>query len=184
MVNVDSDEHNSAVRFVSEYLRSAGMGGWPFLRELDLEWIESDDVSCLADALLHGGGSAPNLEGIVFNSYGEDYVNLARLGSHLFARSALANITSLELSEIYFEGEDMKNLMNGLEQSGHNGRTIKRLEFARCTTSYDEDELILDYVEDVSLALIAGLRARIFPELQELLVYGGALLVREVPFFY
>jgi len=73
--------------------------------------------------------------------------------------------------------------MNALERSGHNGRTIRRLIFADCTTAYDEnDELIVDDVEDVSLALIAaGLGAGIFPNLQELLMDGGPLMVREVP---
>ncbi len=54
------------------------------MRELNLELIESDDVLCLADALLHGGGSAPNLEGVIFRSYGDDFVNLAQLGSIWF----------------------------------------------------------------------------------------------------
>ena len=102
--NVDTDGHNSAIRFVSDYLWSAGPGGWPFLRELDLEWIESDDVLCLADALLHGGGSAPNLEGIIFHSYGDDFGNHAQLGSHLLARGALATITTLDFDGIYIEG--------------------------------------------------------------------------------
>ena len=158
--NVGTDEHKSAIRFVSEYLRSAGPVGWPFLRELDLEWIESDDVLCLADALLHGGGPAPNLEGIIFHSYGDDFVNLAQLGSHLFARGALATITTIGFVGIYFRGAVMTDLMNGYERSGHNGRAIRRLIFADCTTVYDEnDKLIVDDVVDVSLALIAGLGA-------------------------
>jgi hypothetical protein len=41
--------------------------------------------------------------------------------------------------------------------------------------------LILDDVEEVSLALIAGLGAGFFPNLQELLIHGGPLMVREVP---
>ena len=89
------------------------------MRELDLEWIESDDVLCLADALLHGGGSAPNLQGIIFRSYGDDFVNHAQLGSHLLARGALATITTLDFDGIYIEGAVMTNLMNGFERSGH-----------------------------------------------------------------
>jgi len=62
------------------------------------------------------------------------------------------------------------------------GCTIRRLEFTRCTTSYDDDdELIPHDVEEVSLALIAGLGAGIFPNLQEVLMHGGPLMAREVP---
>ena len=107
---------------------------------------------------------------------------ILRRWSHLFARGALASIKTLEFSGVHFEGEDMTDLMNALERSGPNGRTIRRLIFADCTTAYDEnDELIVDDVEDVSLALIAGLGAGIFPNLQELLMDGGPLMVREVP---
>jgi hypothetical protein len=176
-------EDTSAMRFVSEYLRSAGRGGGPFLQELNLICNEGDDVLCLADALLHGGdrGSAPNLEEIIFEVYGDVFVNGVQLGQ-LFARGALANITTLEFSGIAFQGEDMTNLMNDLKRSGHQGRTIRKLVFTRCNVAYDEDsELILDDVEEVSLALIAGLRAGNFPNLQELLMPHGALLVRQVP---
>ncbi len=104
-----------------------------------------------------------------------------QLGSHLFARGTLAAITTLGFSEIYFEGEGMTSLMIGLKQSGHYGRTIRKLGFKRCTTAYNGNEPILDDVEEVSLALIAGLGAGIFPNLQELLIYSGPLMVREVP---
>lgn len=167
--------------FISEYLRSAGMGGWPFLRELNLEWNDVDDVLCLADALLHGGGkgSAPNLERITFR--GDEYlVNIARLGQ-LFARGALATIKTLEFDGMSFKGEDMTNLMSGFEQSGHQGYTIRKLVFKPCTMAYNGNEPVLDHVEEASLALIAGLRAGIFPNLQELLIYDDLLMVREVP---
>jgi hypothetical protein len=135
--NYETIDFNSAISFVSEYFRSVGTGGWPLLRELDLEWLDVDDISCLTDALLHDGGSAPNLEGIIFR--GDDYVTLGHLGGHLLARGALATITTLESSGIYFLGEGMTNLMNGLGQSGHYGRTIRSLEFTRCNTSYDDE---------------------------------------------
>ncbi len=122
------------------------------------------------------------MEGVIFRSYGDDFVNLAQLGSHLFARGALSTITTLEFDGTYFEGAVMTNLMNGLERSGHNVRTIRRLKFTRCTTSYDDkDELILDDVEEVFLTLIAGLGAGIFSNLQELLVQVSPLMAREVP---
>lgn len=74
--------------------------------------------------------------------------------------------------------------MDGFRQSGHEGRALKKLIF-----SEDEDEGLRRYgyfnkymsdARKASLALIAGLRDGLFPNLEELLTPGVMLLVQEV----
>lgn len=90
--------------FVSDYLKSAGPEGWPSLRTLHFDSLSFDeDVSCLADALLRGGGGgpAPNLEELSFKFVYQDVIEL--LGSDLFARGAMASISTLKFESANFD---------------------------------------------------------------------------------
>lgn len=136
----------------------------------------------MANALLLGGsdGSAPNLNTVALEYVGDGV--LAELGSHLFARGALASITTLNISNTDFDEESMTGLVNGFRQSGHAGSTLQTLMFAACNVGYEKDEAIVDgAAKGSSLALIAGLRDTIVPNLKNLWVPYGALLVLEVP---
>jgi hypothetical protein len=125
----------STMHFISDYLRCAGAGGKPFLRELHFRSLcDMEDVSFLADALLLGNGkeSAPNLKIIAFKSCPGFQENIEQLGSRLFARGALASITTLKFAEVEFDKESMLDVMDGFRRSGHAGGTLQTLVFEAC----------------------------------------------------
>lgn len=109
---------------------------------------------------------------------------IAQLGSHLFARGALSTLTSLEFEDVAFDEASMISLMDGFRQSGHEGRTLKRISFERRTTSGERGlrpfprAIGWSFPPKVSLALIAGLRDGL--NLQELLAVHGRMLFRQV----
>lgn len=78
----------------------------------------AEDISCLTDALLPGGGRgpAPNLERLVFEHGGNHAIG--QLGSHLFARGALANIITLKFSSVNFNQQRMADLVDGFDRAG------------------------------------------------------------------
>lgn len=102
---------------------------------------------------------------------------LAQLGSHLFAWGAL------KFTQVGFDEEGMADLINGFRRSGHAGGILQTLMFAECNLGYDNEwkDTINSDAKGASLALIAGLRDRIFPNLEYLWAPYGALLVLEVP---
>lgn len=66
----DGDRPSGALSSLRKYLKGAGMGGRATLRELIISSdAATEDVSCLADALLLGGerSLAPNLETVAFS---------------------------------------------------------------------------------------------------------------------
>jgi hypothetical protein len=144
------------------------------LRELHFTSLNIDEGgACLADALLLGGGGgpAPNLEELSFEDLEEDTVE--QLASELFARGALANITTLIFSSVDFTKHSMGALMDGFRQSGHQGRKLKNLRFVNCS---EDDESAIPPAK-VSFPLIEGLRDGLFPILEELYTPCRGLLV-------
>lgn len=169
---VDTCEDASSMLFVCDYLKGAGTRGWPSLQALQFDSLKpDDDVSSLADALLPGGGrgTAPNLEEMAFLFLNGD--DFEQLGRDLFARGALANITTLKLSNANFCVGNMAALMDGFR---HNGGKLKRLIVEDCLLGYPAS------AKKKSLALIAGLRDGVFPNLEELLMPRTDFLVKEV----
>lgn len=65
--------------------------------------------------------------------------------------------------------------MNGFRQSGHQGCKLKKLILDICNY-----RALVNPPKDASLALIAGLRDGIFPNLEELLTPHGGWLTSEV----
>lgn len=123
-----------------------------------------------------GTGSAPNLETVIFERVRNDII--AQLGSRLFARGALAAISTLKFWEVTFDKQSMTDLMNGFRRSGHAGGALQTLIFDNCNAG--PFSTINAGTKGASLALIAGLSDGTFPNLQELLTPRGALLVREM----
>ena len=164
--------------FVSDYLKKgARNGGWSSLRTLYFDSLYIDeDVSFFAEALFFGGGGgpAPNLEELSFESLEEDTIEL--LGSDLFARGALANITTLTFTSVDFTKQSMAALIDGYRKSGHEGRHLKRLLFFDGCSVNDESVTL---PAKASFPLIDGLRDGL-PNLKELWMLGGKLVVQEV----
>lgn len=191
----DNDTSSSAMVFMSEYLRNGRAGGRASLRELHFFFLEYfEDVSCLTDALVLGGGreTAPNLEEVRFEYVWNEYIT-EQLGPDLFGRGALATLATLQFHNLDFDNEGMSGLMDGFRQSRHEGRTLKKLVFDWCHIPFAEDDyedmwqfdgeversMYLSDARKASLALIAGLRDGLFPNLEELLTPGVMFLVQE-----
>lgn len=100
---------------------------------------------------------------------------IRHLGSRLFARGALARISTLKFRSVKFDEDSLTDLINGFRQSGHSGSALQTLIFEKCKVGP-----FYTITTAASLALIAGLGNGIFPNIRQLLMPSGGPLRGQV----